>query len=99
MGPRLLRCDNGHGLPVGIAGRDRDTGALHLIRWSALLGEITPEDHLVVARTVRTRYLSVPGRLVNISGKPTLRAPREWPWAKKFERALHLLRALPPVPV
>ena len=70
-----------------------------LIRWSALLGEITPEDHLVVARTVRTRFLSVPGRLVNISGTPTLRAPLEWPWAKKFERALDRLRALPPVPV
>ena len=38
-----------------------------LIRWSAMLGEITPEDHLVVARTVRTRFLSVPGRLVNAS--------------------------------
>ena len=70
-----------------------------LIRWSALLGEITPEDHLVVARMVRTRYPSVPGRLVNISGTPTLRAPLEWPWAKKFERALDRLRALPPVPV
>jgi len=70
-----------------------------LIRWSAMLGEITPKDHLVVARTVRTRYLSVPGRLVNISGTPTLRAPLEWPWAKKFERALSRLRALPPVPV
>ena len=70
-----------------------------LIRWSAMLGEITLKDHLVVARTVRTRFLSVPGRLVNISGTPTLRAPLEWPWAKKFERALDLIRALPPVPV
>jgi len=53
-----------------------------LIRWSAMLGKITPEDHLVVARTVRTRYLSVPGRLVNIAGTPTLCAPLEWPWAR-----------------
>ena len=70
-----------------------------LIRWTAMLGEITPEDHLVVARTVRTRFLSVPGRLINISGTPTLRAPLEWPWAKKFTRALDSLRSLPPVPV
>ena len=70
-----------------------------LIRRSAMLGEITPEGHLVVARTVRTRFLSVPGRLVNGSGTPTLRAPLEWPWAKAFSRALELLRALPPVPV
>ncbi|MGD0749735.1 MAG: IS1380 family transposase, partial [Acidimicrobiales bacterium] len=70
-----------------------------LIRWSAMLGEITPEDHLVVARTVRTRFLSIPARLVSPGGRPTLRAPLEWPWAKAFERALELLRALPPVPV
>ena len=31
-----------------------------LIRWSAMLGEITPKDHLAVARTVRTRFLSHP---------------------------------------
>ena len=70
-----------------------------LVRWSAMLGEITPKDHLTVARTVRTRFLSIPARLVSPGGRPTLRAPLEWPWAKAFERALELLRALPPVPV
>jgi hypothetical protein len=70
-----------------------------LIRWTAILGDITPQDHLTVARTVRTRFLSVPARLVSRSGRPTLRAPLEWPWAGAFNRALHLLRALPPVPV
>jgi len=75
-------------------------GTLHhnLIRWTAMLGEITPEEHLVVARTVRTRFLSIPGRLVSPGGRPILRAPLEWPWAKAFERTLDLLRALPPVP-
>jgi hypothetical protein len=73
--------------------------AHNLIRWSALLGELAPEDQLVVARTIRTRYLSIPGRLISRSGRPTLRAPLEWPWATKFARALALLRALPPVPV
>lgn len=70
-----------------------------LIRWTAMLGEITPEERLTVARTVRTRFLSVPGRLVSRSGRPTLRAPLAWPWARAFEHALSLLRALPPVPV
>jgi len=70
-----------------------------LIRWTAMLGDITPENHLTVARTVRTRFLSVPGRLVSRSGRPTLRAPLEWPWAGTFDRALTLLRALPLVPV
>jgi hypothetical protein len=75
------------------------TLAHNLVRWSAMLGEITPKDHLTVARTVRTRFLSIPARLVSPGGRPTLRAPLEWPWAKAFERALELLRALPPVPV
>jgi hypothetical protein len=70
-----------------------------LIRWTAMLGDITPEDHLTVARTIRTRFLSVPGCLVNRSGRPTLRTPLQWPWADTFSRALDLLRALPPVPV
>ncbi|HEY6319845.1 MAG TPA: IS1380 family transposase [Acidimicrobiia bacterium] len=73
--------------------------AHNLIRWTAMLGDITPEERLTVARTVRTRFLSLPGRLVSRSGRPTLRAPLEWPWAGAFERALNLLRALPPVPV
>jgi hypothetical protein len=73
--------------------------AHNLIRWTTMLGEITPDDQLVVARTVRTRYLSLPGRLVSRSGQPTLRAPLDWPWAQPFERALTLLRSLPPAPL
>lgn len=64
-----------------------------------MLGEITPKDHLTVARTARTRFLSIPARLVSPGARPTLRAPLDWPWAKTFERALEPLRALPPVPV
>jgi hypothetical protein len=70
-----------------------------LIRWTAMLGEITADGQLVVARTVRTSIFSVPGRLVSRSGRPTLRLPVNWPWARVFERATDLLRALPPVPV
>jgi len=70
-----------------------------LIRWTAMLGEITATEHFTVARTVRTRFFSVPGRLVSRSGVPTLRTPLEWPWAKPFLRALDLLRGLPPVPL
>lgn len=73
--------------------------AHNLIRWTSMLGEITQVGQLVVARTVRTSIFSVPGRLVSRSGRPTLRAPLEWPWAKVFERAIALLRSLPPIPV
>ncbi len=45
-----------------------------LVRWTAMLGDITPQDQLTVARTVRTKFLSVPGRLVSRSGRPILRS-------------------------
>jgi hypothetical protein len=45
--------------------------AHNLVRWTAALGNITPDDQLVVTRTVRTRVLAVPGRLVNRAGTPT----------------------------
>jgi hypothetical protein len=70
-----------------------------LVRWTAMLGEITPADQLTVAATIRTRFVSMPARLVNSSGTMTLRGPRRWPWRMAFSRALTLLRALPPVPV
>lgn len=69
-----------------------------LIRWTAMLGDITPGHQRTVARTVRVRFFSVPGRLVSRSGVPTMRTPAQWPWAEPFLRALTLLRALPPVP-
>ena len=74
--------------------------AHNLNRWTAALGDIETEDEpgrLVVARTIRTRLLAVPGRLVNRAGKPTLRLPTHWPWADTFTAALTNLRLLPPV--
>jgi Transposase DDE domain group 1 len=68
--------------------------AHNLIRWSANLGDLVEEDTLVVARTLRVRYFSVPARLVNRSGTPTLRGPTHWPWALSFTRALTNLRAV-----
>jgi hypothetical protein len=68
--------------------------AHNLIRWSAKLGGLVEEDTLVVARTLRVRYFSVPARVVNRSGTPTLRGPTQWPWASSFTRALTNLRAV-----
>jgi hypothetical protein len=67
--------------------------AHNLIRWTATIGE--PVEALTVARTVRTRLLAVPGRIVNRSGTLTLRAPARWPWADLFNRRLTTIRALP----
>ncbi len=69
--------------------------AHNLIRWSAALGDLIEENEtLVVARTLRTRYFAVPARLVNRSGRPTLRMPTQWPWRVKFSHALTNLRAV-----
>jgi Transposase DDE domain group 1 len=69
--------------------------AHNLIRWTASLGDITPDDQLTVARTIRTRLITLPGRIVNRSGKHTLRLPTRWPWADTFHHALTRLRAIP----
>ena len=55
-----------------------------LVRWTARLGSIHPDDQLTVARTVRSRVLCLPGRLVNRSGRHVLRLPERWPWAVNF---------------
>jgi hypothetical protein len=70
--------------------------AHNLLRWTQLLGGIGDHDghRPAVARTIRTRLVSLPGRLVNRSGTPTLRVPSHWPWQESFTTALSKLRAL-----
>jgi DDE family transposase len=69
--------------------------AHNLLRWSVTLGRRSPIDELVVSRTVRTRLIAIPARLVNRAGTPTLRGPLHWPWAGWFISRLAALRALP----
>jgi len=71
--------------------------AHNMLRWTQLLGGLhdTRDGHRpAVARTIRTRFVSLPGRLVNRSGTKTLRAPSHWPWRVSFTNALSNLRAL-----
>lgn len=69
--------------------------AHNLLRWSVTLGRRSPIDELVVSRTVRSRLIAIPARLVNRAGTPTLRGPLHWPWAGWFTGRLAALRALP----
>jgi hypothetical protein len=69
--------------------------AHNLTRWTALLGGVHPDTELTVARTVRSRLLALPGRIVNRSGQLVLRLPEHWPWEATFSTALDKLRALP----
>lgn len=57
------------------------------------------DNQLFVARTPRTRLLTIPGRLVNRSGRPTLRMPTNWPWATSFTTALEPSAHSNPPPV
>ncbi len=65
-----------------------------LIRWTNILGGTRVDDELTVTRTIRTRYVAVPARLVNRAGRPTLRLPTQWPWRTTFTLALQQLRSL-----
>ena len=71
--------------------------AHNMCRWTARLGG-HDTDRLIVARTIRTRLLALPGRLVNRAGQPTLQLPSRWSWAHTFTKILDALRALEPVP-
>jgi hypothetical protein len=69
--------------------------AHNIVRWTDQLGGTRHGDQLTVARTVRARLIALPGRLVNRSGRPTLRLPLDWPWAAAFTTALGRIRNLP----
>jgi hypothetical protein len=71
--------------------------AHNLVRWTTTLGDIVKPNELTVVRKQRVRLLSIPGRVVNRSGKLTLRFPTNWPWARQFTAALDKLRALPAI--
>ena len=53
---------------------------------------------MIVARTIRTRLLTLPARIVNRAGRTTLQLTTNWPWKSTFTTALDTLRALHPAP-
>jgi len=69
------------------------TLAHNLQRWTAILG--LGESRITQHRTVRNRYLAIPGRLVSHARRWRLRLPARWPWRERFLEALSRLRALP----
>jgi Transposase DDE domain group 1 len=67
--------------------------AHNLVRWTASIK--APVEALTVARTVRVQLIALPARIVNRSGRLTLRLPARWPWAERFNTRLQAIRALP----
>jgi hypothetical protein len=70
--------------------------AHNLLRWVAALGLRIPGA--IVAKTVRRRYLTLPGRITRSARRSRLGLPRDWPWAEGFLGALGRLRAVAPPP-
>jgi hypothetical protein len=75
------------------------TLAHNLLRWTQLLGSPAPgpdpAPRLQVARTLRRRLLTVPGRITRSARRTTLHLPARWPWQQPFIDTLERLRALP----
>ena len=90
----LRRCPSGR-FPANGAWLACSVLAHNLARWTARLGHTHPARQLTVAATIRNRLLTVPGRLVNHSGRHKLRLPSRWPWATAFTTALGRIRDLP----
>lgn len=65
--------------------------AHNLARW---VGRIGIGERLVSHKTLRRRYLRVPGRLTRSARTSTLHLPTRWPWATPFAAALANLRAV-----
>ena len=90
----LSRCPSGQ-FPANGAWLACCVLAHNLARWTARLGRTHPARQLTVAATIRNRLLTVPGRLVNHSGRHRLRLPLNWPWQNTFTTALDRIRSLP----
>lgn len=69
--------------------------AHNLLRWVAALG--LGIDGPVVAKTLRRRLITLPGRITRRSRRRRLHLPRDWPWQTQFLGAAMRLRALPRV--
>jgi len=69
------------------------TLAHNLQRWTAILG--LREQRITQHRTIRSRYLAIPGRLVTHARRRRLRLPAGWPWKDRFVAAVERLKALP----
>jgi hypothetical protein len=65
--------------------------AHNLARFSTRLGL---GDTLITTKTLRRRYLSVPGRITFSARRRTVHLPTRWPWAEQFQVALRRHRAV-----
>ncbi|MGH3512563.1 MAG: hypothetical protein ACRDRB_09815 [Pseudonocardiaceae bacterium] len=65
--------------------------AHNMARWTARIGLGEPT---LTTKTLRRRYLRLPGRITSSGGQPTLHLPAAWPWTERFDKSLAKLRAV-----
>jgi len=68
------------------------TVAHNMVRWLAALG--LDHEGPVVAKTIRRRFITVPGRLTHRSRRACLHLPTQWPWATEWSACFDRLKAL-----
>jgi hypothetical protein len=68
--------------------------AHNLARWTARIG-FGSDAAPMTTKTLRTRFLALPGRLTSSARRWTLHLPRHWPWETQFLAVLQALRAIP----
>jgi hypothetical protein len=66
--------------------------AYNLARWTTRLGV---GEVRMSPKTLRVRYLALPGRLAVSARRATLHLPARWPWQWRFQFALARLRCIP----
>jgi hypothetical protein len=66
--------------------------AHNVSRWTARIGL---GEGILTTRTIRRRFLGLPGRLTRSARKVTLHLPERWPWAERFLDGLTRVRAIP----
>jgi Transposase DDE domain group 1 len=66
--------------------------AYNLGRWTSRLGL---GEGRMSPKTLRVRYLALPGRLAVSARRPILHLPARWPWRWRWEFALARLRCIP----
>ena len=66
--------------------------AHNLARWTSRIGL---GETLITTKTLRIRYLDLPGRLTRSARRWHLHLPARWPWAHEFLLALDRLRCVP----
>ena len=65
--------------------------AHNVARWTSRIGL---DEGIVTTKTLRRRFLAIPGRLTRSARRVTLHLPEHWPWAEAFKLALARLRAI-----